>query len=925
MTAFMGSTSFQGDSVARDKIVHMHETAVPLAPPRQLPLDIAGFTGRADILSQLGALIERSEPNLSPVIITITGMPGVGKTALAVHWAHLIADAFPDGHVFIDLRGFSDRAALSPRDALSQALRALNVPDSRIPAEEDELAALYRSQVSGKRLLVVLDDALNSRQAQPLLPGSASCVVVVTARNDLTGLIARNGARALTLDLLPDLEAIELVRAIVGAERTDAEPDASAELVRLCARLPLALRVAAANLAIRPQQTVAATVHLLSEGDRLANLTLGEDLNEAVGAAFDLSYRGLSPDLQLAFRMLGLVEGPTFTPAATGALLAVTPIAARRVLTRLEGANLVQAVSHDRYQLHELLREYARRRAEAEDERLVRDSAVQRLAEWCLTAAQRAGGYLYRYRRTIGQELAVPLPDCDVDERNRYVDWFVQEQLNLIEVVGQTSRLGWDQLTWELADAVYDFFELGRYCHENITVHQLGLAAAERRGNLPAQFFMRHHLAVTYRELGEFPMAFAEARRAVDLGRQVQDRYGTASALDNIARIHLYRSAYKEALAVAEDALEIRMEIGDQCGQGATLDTMARGHQGLSHYREAIEKGDEALRIRREIGDLRGEAETLDNIAHTYERWGIAPEALQYAERALAIRKKIGDRNGEAETLALLGRLDIRVGKYSRAHDFVDRALAIWRSIADRRGEAQALVYMSTILRRLGTYGDAVQIGLEALDIMQELGDRHGEAEALNSLARSYRRQGAYDRAGKDAVRSLRISRSIGDRHGEAEALHALALIALHVGRLDVARQDAIWSVRIRRWIGDRRGQADSLDLLGKVYYRMGMLAKADRTLSHALKLELKAGDSFGAVVTLRARGEIARDLGEPEQGLRYLQRALELAREVGNLLDEARILWICGPILETLGDTAGAAKLFTQAQRIEHELLRKI
>ena len=408
-------------------------------------------------------------------------MPGVGKTALAVHWAHLHSAEFPDGQVFIDLRGYSDRVALSPREALSQALRALNVPDSRIPADQDELAALYRTTIAGRRLLILLDDAADEQQVGPLLPGSSSCAVLVTARHALAELVARFGARTVPLDVLPKAEALDLVREIVGPERADAEPEASAELVRMCAQLPLALRVAAANLATSPRQTVADTVSALGGGDRVAKLSLGQNLNEVVGAAFDLSYAGLHDDLQLAFRLLGLIEGPSFTSEAIAALLTVTPEAAQRSLRQLEAANLVQALASGRYGMHELLREFARRRTEATDDCLVRDAAVQRLATWYLSAAQLAGRFLDRHRRTIGQQYTGPSA-ADPAERERHLDWFVQEYLNLIEVVGQTSHRGWDQLTWELADAVYDFFELRRYCHENLTVHLLGLQAAECRG-----------------------------------------------------------------------------------------------------------------------------------------------------------------------------------------------------------------------------------------------------------------------------------------------------------------------------------------------------------------------------------------------------------------------------------------------------------
>ncbi|MBC6456500.1 tetratricopeptide repeat protein [Actinomadura sp. HBU206391] len=919
MATFPGEARFGGDAVARDKIVHLNSGPYSAPePPRQLPLDIHGFSGRGETLAKLDRLVEENQRALSPLIIAITGMPGIGKTALAVHWAHLMADHFPDGHIFIDLRGYSDRVALSPREALGQALRALNVPARRIPVDEDELASLYRSQLAKKRILILLDDAVGAEQVHPLLPGSSSCVVVVTARDDLAGLVARDHARTVPLDLLPAGEALELVRTVAGQERTDAEPEAATQLVRMCARLPLALSVAAANLATRPQQSVAEAVEVLSKGDRLSNLAVGRGLDKAVGAAFDLSYRGLEPELQSTFRLLGLVEGPSFTRQSTSALLAVTPEAAQRTLGRLEAANLVQAIASDRYQLHDLLREYARGRAEEEDDSLVRESALQRLATWYLTRAQQAGRFLDRYRRTIGHELAAPPVDVDPTERARHLEWFTAEYRNLIEVVRQTSRLGWEQLTWELADAVYDFFELRRYSHENIAVHRLGLDAAERQNHLPSQFFMRHHLAVAYRELGQAREAFAEAERAHRLSRQIRDRYGEGVALDNIARIHLVLSEYRNALAVSGMALTIRREIGDRHGEATTLDTTARGHQGLSDYQRAFDRAAEALVIRRDIGDVRGEAETLYSIARIYNGWGRASLALESADQALAIRREIGDRHGEGETLAFMGYLHMWLGRHLQARNYVENALRLRQAIADRQGEGQVLVYLSTILRRLGDMDEAVRAGLEALDILQELGDRHGEAEALNSLSRSYRRKGAYERAHEDAQRSLEISRSIGDRFGEATALNALALIARSRHQVGAARKIAARSFRLRRQIGDRRGEANSLDLLCKVYQRIGLLPKAHRTGMLACSIGAEVEDGYGRMVTLRVLAEIAHAMGDHDQAVKHIRDAMDLEKELDVTGRRSRTLRLYGVILMELGSEQDAAEAFAEAHRLE-------
>ena len=882
MTTFMGGAEFAGDAVAGNKIIQLAASSLA-EPPRQLPLDVPDFTGRGEALAKLDALVDGREHDRSPVIVTITGMPGVGKTALAIHWAHRMADRFPDGHLFIDLRGYSERAALSPQEALGQALRALGVPSRRIPADADELAALYRTQLAARQMLVVLDDAASSAQVRPLMPGTSSCLVVVTSRNNLEGLVASAGARTVPLGVLPAEEALDLVGAVAGRARTEAEPEAAAELIQLCARLPLALSIVAANLATRPQQTVADTVRALSAGDRLSRLALGEDVGGAVGATFDLSYRGLSDDLRRAFRLLGLIEGPTFTAEATGALLAVTPEAAGQLLHRLEAANLLQAVRHGRYRLHELLREYARRRSAADDDPLVQESAIQRLATWYLSTAQQAGRFLDRYRRTIRQELTEPPDNVDPVERRQHLTWFMLERANLMAVIRQASRFRWDQLTWELADALYDFLELHSHSADNLEAHRLGLQAAQRERHHLAQFFMYHHIALSYRDLGQYRLAFAEAKHAYDISKRIQDRYGEACALDDFARIHYPIGEYQEALKTAQEALRIRRDIGDRHGEATTLDTLSIVHLRLSQYQEAWNHADAALPIHRELGDRRGEGETLDNLARIYGGWGRHKKALAWAERALTIRRELGDRHGEAETLALLGSLHLSVGRLPLGQQYVDDALRIFRKIADPHGEGKALGHLSAIRRRLGRYAEAMCAALEALDVFQELGDPQGEAETLITLARVQRKIGLEERAINDAARALAVSLKIGNRFNEGSALDALALAHHKLGRLDVALDYAEQALACFREIGDRRAQGQTMDTLCKIHRLMGRYDSA-LTLAHeALAIETEIDDNFGRSMTLSTLSQIYANMRKFDEAFRCLHRSLSVKREVGD------------------------------------------
>lgn len=924
MTTFMGGAEFAGDAVAGNKIIQLTAATSLAEPPRQLPLDVPDFTGRGEALAKLDALVDGGEHDRAPVIVTITGMPGVGKTALAIHWSHRMAGRFPDGHLFIDLRGYSERAALSPQEALGQALRALGVPSRRIPADGDELAALYRTQLAARQMLVVLDDAASSLQVRPLIPGTASCLVVITSRNHLEGLVASAGARTVPLDVLPDKEALDLVGAVAGRDRTAAEPEAAAELIRLCARLPLALRIAAADLAIRPQQRVADTVRALSAGDRLSRLAIGEeaeDVGGAVGATFDLSYHGLSDDLRRAFRLLGLIEGPTFTSEATGALLAVTPEAAGQLLHRLQAANLLQPVRNDRYRLHELLREYARRRCAGADDPLVQEAAIQRLVTWYLSTAQQAGRFLDRYRRTIRQELTEPPDNVDPEERRRQLTWFVLERANIMAVIRQASRFRWDQLTWELADAVYDFLELRRHSADNLEAHRHGLQAARRERHYLAQFFMYHHIALSYRELGQYRLAFAEATCAYDISGRIQDRYGEACALDDFARIHYPIGEYKEALKTAQEALRIRRDIGDRHGEATTLDTLSIVHLRLSQYQEAWNHADAALAIHRELGDRRGEGETHDNLARIYKGWGRQKRALACAERALAIRRTLGDRHGEAETLALLGSLHLSVGRLPLAQQHVDGALRIFHEIADPHGEGKALGHLSVVHRRLGRYADAMRAALEALDVFSELGDPHGEAETLIALSRVQRRIGLEERAANDAERALAVSLKIGNRFNQGAALDALARVHHKAGRHDAALDYAERALACFRDIGDRRAQGETMDTLCNIHRMMGRYDSALTLAREALAIEAAIDDNFGRSMTLTALSDIYVNMRKFDEAFRCLHRSLSVKREVGDRHGEAVTLRRLAGLYADRGQDGEARQAIALAEAVESTL----
>ncbi|HEU5474653.1 MAG TPA: BTAD domain-containing putative transcriptional regulator [Actinophytocola sp.] len=410
--------------------------AVRPAVPAHLPAEAAGFTGRAAEVRRLTELLSDTDPTALPVAV-ISGPAGVGKSALAVRCGHELAGRFPDGQLHVDLRGFDTGEPLRPMAALMTFLRALGLRGTRLPADQDEAILTYRSMVAGRRILIVLDNAAGAEQVRPLLPGSPSCAVLVTSRDELLGLCAIDGARPLSLDVLTPAESLILLRRLVGTDRVRREPDAAAELTRLCGHLPLALRIAGAHLAARPAEPLEEYARELAGSDRLGTLAISADPRARLGSAFDLSYQALAPATRRVFRRLGLIPGPDFTPAATAALCDVALRDSAAELDRLAAARLIREHAPGRFRFLDLLRLFAAGRGEVEDPPAEREAALNRLYLFYLRHADAAARLLRPHR------VRPALPEPEPTGFARPADalaWLAAELPNLTAAVHQGTR-----------------------------------------------------------------------------------------------------------------------------------------------------------------------------------------------------------------------------------------------------------------------------------------------------------------------------------------------------------------------------------------------------------------------------------------------------------------------------------------------------
>jgi tetratricopeptide (TPR) repeat protein len=641
------------------------------AVPRQLPADVPGFTGREDELGELDEVLKRG----SATVTAICGTAGVGKTALAVHWAHRVADQFPGGQLYMNLRGFdAGRRIMDPAEAVRRILQALGVPPGMIPAELDAQAALYRTQLAGRHMLIVLDNARDTSQVRPLLPGSSTCLVVVTSRHELSGLVA-DGAHPIVLDLPSAAEARELLVRRIGAGRAAAEPDAIDEMVAWCARLPLALTVVAARAATHPRLPLGAVAADLRDAcGRLAALA-GDDPNSDVRAVFSWSYRALAPPTARLFRLLGLHPGPDVSAAAAASLAGLPPADVRPLLEDLARAGLVVQHTAGRFAFHDLLRIYATDLAGEVDTEGERHAAKQRMLDHYLRTAYIADRLLYPARDPLSLPSGPPgvTPEAIADAETA-VSWFTAEHRVLLAAIDSAAASGLDEPAWQLAWAVVTFLNRQGHWHELSTVGNRALAAGRRLADPYAQAQAWCMRAYADTRLGWFDAADTDLRQALGL---YADPVGRAHAHLNLAYVYERRDRPAEALDHSQRALELYRSAGHRRGQAIALNAVGWCHALLGAYEQARSCCAEALPLLVELDDRNGQADTLDSLGFAHRYLGEYDDAVDCYRRAVDLIRELGDRYREATTVVNLGEAHRAGGDADAARRAWQQALAI--------------------------------------------------------------------------------------------------------------------------------------------------------------------------------------------------------------------------------------------------------
>ena len=592
----------------------------------------------------------------------------------------------------MNLRGFDPTdAPLAPGEALILLLRALGVDPRQIPADLESQAGLYRSVLSGQRILVILDNAATAEQVRPLLPGSGACMVIVTSRNRLSALGAGHGARLLTLGMLEPAQAMTLLAQVAGAGRVARERQAAADIARLCGLLPQALRICGEHLAAHPHLKLAVLAERLAcEHGRLDVLTT-DDGHMAIRATLSLSYRGLTAEVASLFRLLGLHPGTEFGVRSIAAVAGADIAVARRHVQILSQLHLVDEIDADWYRMHDLVRVYAAERAAAEDTPAARQAAIQRLLNWYLHTADAACAILRPHRPRM--KLDPPVPDshpADFASYEEALDWCERERVNLVRATRLAAATG-DHLTaWRLPAALIDYFYLRKPWPDWIATHEIGLDSARALGHSPGEAAMLTGLGVAYNDIRRADDAIDCLEQALPHWRRIGFTLQEAFTLYALGAAHRETGSHTEALDHFDHSLSLWRKLGNEWGQGIVLRELGDTYRNLRRFDEAIVTLHEALAICRDSRDRYGVACILHDLGSAYLDLARPAKAVEYLRQALVIRRETADRQGEARTLRRLGHAYRALGQIGTAHSCLRESLALFEDLSDPRSETVA-------------------------------------------------------------------------------------------------------------------------------------------------------------------------------------------------------------------------------------------
>ena len=654
----------------------------PAAVPRQIPAGVRHFAGRAEEMQKLTRLADEAAGAADAgVIVAISGIAGIGKTTLAVQWGRRVADRFPDGQLYANLRGFdAGNAPVQPKEAIHDFLDALGVAAGQIPSSLTGQVALYRSLLAHRRMIVILDNARDAEQVRPLLPGAPGSLVLITSRRQLISLAAAEEAQLVALDPLTTTEAHELLESRLGAERIGAEPVATAELIGLCAGLPLALAIVASRAAVNTGVQLAALAAELRATERRLDGLNADDVN--VRGAFSWSYGHLGGEAARTFRLLAVHPGPDLTAAAAASLTGAPPERARQVLAELTAVGLL-AERAGRYLLHDLLRVHAAEQVHAQDRAADRQAATRRLLDHYLHTAHAAALMIRPTRERV--TLSPPQPGVTPEHlagEQQAMDWFRAEHHVLISAADLAADAGCDAHAWQIPWTMAEFLDRRGHWHDYAATQRTALAAASRLGDVTGQAMASRLLATALMKLAEYDQARTNLRLSLHWYRQAGDQAGQARAHRLLSKVAESQDRYAEALSYAIESLNLSQALADRPQEADALNSVGWYHAMLGAYQQARAFCWRAVTVHRELGNRHSEAAAWDSLGYINHRRGWHPAAIRYYESALGLFREAGDRYHQADTLTHLGDAYRDSHEPLRARDAWNEALRLFSELS---------------------------------------------------------------------------------------------------------------------------------------------------------------------------------------------------------------------------------------------------
>ncbi len=745
--------------------------------PRQLPPGPHQFTGRSAELAELDALLRGADSPAGAVVISaIAGTAGVGKSALAAHWARRAADEFPDGQLWLNLRGYDPGRLVPPEQALTVLLRALGVPAIEIPLDLDGRTGLYRSLLDGRRTLIVLDNAGSAEQVRPLLPGAPGCFVVVTSRDDLAGLVVRDGATRVRLDLLTREESVALLRRLLGSA-VDGHPDTVDRLVRLCARLPLALRIAADRI-VTDGAPLPVAVDGLARGGTLDTFAAGDDdPYTALRAVFSWSYEALPAPTARMFRLVGLVPGDDWDIAAAAALAGCPAAEARRLLAGLASAHLVEERNGPRYGMHDLLRVYATELADRDPDR---DAAWRRLCDHYLGTVMAAAERAFPSQLGLSRP-ALPSATTFADA-DAAVGWLDANRAGIVAVSARAAEAGPLAVAWQLADVLAEYFLINRHTAEARTTGEAGLAAARRASDLRAEAMMRYRLGALGRIVDDYPSARAHHQAALDLFGGIGDPDGQVAATIGLGTVCADVGELAQARDLLGDGAARARRRGLTDLAGIAFGALFNVHHSDGDLRATVTAVTEAEQIFRATANGRRLTPTLINRAVSLHMIGEYDQALEVVTEGLALSRRYGQRHYEASAQVVLALVALDVGKPDRALEHASEGLRLIQAVGLKEYEGAAWSALGWVYWVLGKYHHAVEHHTRCLEFGRETGFLLSELQGHIGLASSHHRLGNLDIALDHARRAMYHARERQFLLSECEISQLLAVISAEQG-----------------------------------------------------------------------------------------------------------------------------------------------